>query len=227
MIQEESFRCKGITERLLDFARLGDTQRHAVDLFEIVAGVIDMVCRLGKCHEKHLVLAPGTPVIAHVNPQEIKQIVLNLVTNGLDSVERGGTVTVTVDRHAERARIMVQDDGCGMTREVIEHLFEPFFTRRVGGQGTGLGLAITYRIVEEHQGTIEAASEGPGRGSRFTVRLPLAAGERGEGAGDRGQGTGDGRQETGGRGQEAGKNAGSTDGQGRDGKEADYQHQAA
>jgi signal transduction histidine kinase len=176
MIQEESFRCKGITERLLDFARIGDVERHAVDLYDLVAGVIDMVCRLGKYNEKHLVLADGEPVVAQVNPQEIKQIVLNLVTNGLDSVERGGTVTVAVDRHADRARITVEDDGCGMTREVIEHLFEPFFTRRVGGQGTGLGLAITYRIVEEHQGTIEATSEGPGRGSRFTVRLPLAAG---------------------------------------------------
>jgi signal transduction histidine kinase len=175
MIQEESFRCKGITERLLDFARIGDTQRHSVDLYDVVAGVIDMVCRLGKYHEKHLVLTPGEPVVAHVNPQEMKQIVLNLVTNGLDSVERGGTVTVTVDRHAGAARITVVDNGCGMTREVIDHLFEPFFTRRIGGQGTGLGLAITYRIVEEHQGTIEASSEGTGRGSRFTVRLPLAA----------------------------------------------------
>jgi signal transduction histidine kinase len=175
MIQEESFRCKGITERLLDFARIGDSERHAVDLHELVAGVIDMVCRLGKYHDKHLKLQEGQPVIAYVNPQEIKQIVLNLVTNALDSVERGGKVTLNVDRQRDQARIVVTDDGCGMTQEVIEHLFEPFFTRRVGGQGTGLGLAITYRIVEEHQGTIEATSEGPGRGSRFTVRLPLAA----------------------------------------------------
>jgi signal transduction histidine kinase len=129
----------------------------------------------GKYHDKHLKLQDGQPVIAYVNPQEIKQIVLNLVTNALDSVERGGKVTLNVDRQRDQARIVVTDDGCGMTQEVIEHLFEPFFTRRVGGQGTGLGLAITYRIVEEHQGTIEATSEGPGRGSRFTVRLPLAA----------------------------------------------------
>jgi signal transduction histidine kinase len=175
MIQEESFRCKGITERLLDFARIGDSERHAVDLHELVAGVIDMVGRLGKYHDKHLVLDEGQAVVAHVNPQEIKQIVLNLVTNALDSVERNGTVTLSVDHHENQARIVVRDNGCGMTQEVIDHLFEPFFTRRLGGQGTGLGLAITYRIVEEHQGTIEATSEGPGRGSRFTVRLPLAA----------------------------------------------------
>jgi signal transduction histidine kinase len=59
-----------------------------------------------------------------------------------------------------------------MTEEVIKHLFEPFFTRKRGGQGTGLGLSIVYRIVADHDGQIEAASEGPGRGSQFRVTLP-------------------------------------------------------
>ena len=69
-------------------------------------------------------------------------------------------------------RIVVEDDGCGMSEEVHKHLFEPFFTRRRGGQGTGLGLSITYRIVEEHDGTIEATSAGVGCGSQFVVSLP-------------------------------------------------------
>jgi signal transduction histidine kinase len=60
-----------------------------------------------------------------------------------------------------------------MTEEVRQHLFEPFFTRRRGGQGTGLGLSITYRIVEEHNGQIVPHSDGPGKGSKFTVSLPL------------------------------------------------------
>ena len=59
-----------------------------------------------------------------------------------------------------------------MSEEVLKHLFEPFFTRRRGGQGTGLGLSITYRIVEEHGGEIEAVSDGPGAGSTFGVTLP-------------------------------------------------------
>ena len=69
--------------------------------------------------------------------------------------------------------LVVEDNGCGMTDDVIQHLFEPFFTRRRGGQGTGLGLSITYRIVEEHHGQIVAHSDGLGKGSKFTVTLPL------------------------------------------------------
>ena len=67
------------------------------------------------------------------------------------------------------------DNGCGMEPEVMDRIFEPFFTRRRAGQGTGLGLSICYRIVSDHGGTIEACSPGPGQGATFLVRLPLSA----------------------------------------------------
>jgi signal transduction histidine kinase len=172
MIQREAFRCKQITEKLLDFARRGDCERHATDLRELVESVIDMVQHLGQYQDKRLELLPGLPVVAAVNPQKLKQVVLNLITNGLESLDSGGTVRVAVERDAEVARIVVEDNGCGMAGEVLKHLFEPFFTRRRSGQGTGLGLSITHRIVEEHRGRIEATSDGPGRGSRFVVTLP-------------------------------------------------------
>lgn len=172
MIQREAFRCKQITEKLLDFARMGDSQRHSTDLRDLVEGVIEMVQHLGKYQDKNLELAPGEPVIVEVNAQEIKQVVLNLITNGLESLDSGGTVRVSIDHQAEQARIVVEDNGCGMTEEVRKHLFEPFFTRRHSGQGTGLGLSITYRIVEEHHGQIDVTSDGVGCGSRFVVSLP-------------------------------------------------------
>ncbi|TWU23615.1 ATP-binding protein [Bythopirellula polymerisocia] len=172
MIQREAFRCKQITEKLLDFARMGDSQRVNTDLRELVAGVIDMVQHLGKHKDKHLELAAGPPVIVEINAQEIKQVVLNLITNGLESLDSTGKVNVSVEQTDDWARIVVEDNGCGMSEEVRKHLFEPFFTRRRGGQGTGLGLSITYRIVEEHDGNIEAMSEGAGCGSRFVVSLP-------------------------------------------------------
>ncbi len=173
MIQKEAFRCKQITEKLLDFSRMGDSDRHSTDLRELASGIIEMLCHLGKYQNKNVVLRDGGPVIAEVSPQEIKQVVLNLVTNGLDSVESGGTVTISVSARGSDAQIVVEDNGCGMTDDVVQHLFEPFFTRRRGGQGTGLGLSITYRIVEEHHGQIIAQSGGLGKGSRFIVTLPL------------------------------------------------------
>lgn len=174
-IQDEAFRCKGITEGLLDYSRMGDVQKHDADLTELIQGVIDMVQHLGKYREKKVEFASAGPVIAAVNAQEIKQVVLNLITNALDSLEPGGTVALELRQLGDVAELVVQDDGCGMTEEVLQHLFEPFFTRRRGGQGIGLGLSITYRIVQDHGGEIVPSSRGPGCGSEFRVTLPLMA----------------------------------------------------
>ena len=172
-IQDEAFRCKGITDQLLDFSRLGERQIHATEMRELVSGVIDMVQHLGKYRNKQLLFICKQPVVATVNSQEIKQVVLNLITNALDSIEPGGTVTIELTQANQQLELSVQDTGCGMSQEVQQQLFEPFFTRRRDGQGTGLGLSITYRIVTDHGGEVTGTSDGPGKGSRFQVTLPL------------------------------------------------------
>jgi signal transduction histidine kinase len=174
MIQTEAFRCKEITEKLLDFSRMGDVQHQTTDLRELIQGVIEMVRHLGKYQQKQIDFPQGAPIFASTNPQEIKQVVLNLITNALDSVDPGGTLVIELDSTGGFAEMTFTDNGCGMTDEVLEHLFEPFFTRKRGGQGTGLGLSIVYRIVADHGGQIDAASAGPGQGSQFRVTLPLA-----------------------------------------------------
>jgi signal transduction histidine kinase len=174
-IQDEAFRCKGITERLLDFSRLGDVQKQDIDLRDLIQGVIDMVKHLGKYRNKHIEFNDPEYVVAAVNVQELKQVILNLVTNALDSLDPGGSVWITLKRNGTWAELVVRDNGCGMNEEVLRHLFEPFFTRRRDGSGTGLGLSITYRIVTDHGGTIEPSTEGPGKGSRMRVLLPLVA----------------------------------------------------
>ena len=177
-IQEEAFRCKGITDSLLDFSRLGEMEKQPTDLGELIHGVIEMVQHLGKYRRKTITFSGNQRVEAAVNPQEIKQVVLNLITNALDSLEEDGAVSVELRTRGSQAEIRVTDNGCGMTAEVLKHLFEPFFTRRRDGQGTGLGLSITYQIIADHGGTIEPASAGPGHGSTFTITLPLVYHEK-------------------------------------------------
>jgi two-component system, NtrC family, sensor kinase len=174
-IQDEAFRCKGITGGLLDFSRLGDAKKVPTQLQELIQSVIDMVRTLGKYRRRKIEFEPGKPLTIAVNPQEMKQVVLNLITNALDSMDDGGTVRVSLTSTTQQVALVVRDDGCGMSEEVMQHLFEPFYTRRRDGQGTGLGLSITYRIIEEHGGRIEPFSEGPGKGSTFTITLPLKA----------------------------------------------------
>lgn len=177
-IQDEAFRCKGITGGLLDFSRLGDAKKVPTQLQELIQSVIDMVRTLGKYRRRKIEFEPGKPLVVAVNPQEMKQVILNLITNSLDSMDDGGTVRISLSSTAQQVSLVVRDDGCGMTEEVLQHLFEPFYTRRRDGQGTGLGLSITYRIIEEHGGRIEPLSEGPGKGSTFTITLPLKAHEQ-------------------------------------------------
>ncbi|MCS7305731.1 MAG: ATP-binding protein [Thermoguttaceae bacterium] len=173
MIQREAFRCKEITEKLLDFSRTGPVRRQQTDLAELVQSVIEMVRHLGRYQGKQIRFEARAPVLVWVNPQEIKQVVLNLLTNALDSIDPGGWVEIRLEAKNGWAEICVVDNGCGMTPEVLSHIFEPFFTQKRSGQGTGLGLSISYRIIADHGGEIEAHSDGPGQGATFRVRLPM------------------------------------------------------
>jgi signal transduction histidine kinase len=132
-----------------------------------------MVGRIGKYQRNRVEFRSEETVTVPINAQEIKQVVLNLLTNALDSLNDDGTVRIELAVRENFAELTVIDNGCGMEPEVLKHIFEPFFTRRRGGQGTGLGLSISYRIISDHGGTIEGTSDGAGQGATFRVRLPL------------------------------------------------------
>ena len=173
MIQKEAFRCKKITEKLLEFSRGGERRREPTDLVELVQAVLDMVQLLKNGKGKQIILRTPSRLEAWVNAQEINSVVLNLVVNALDSMDDGGTLTITLTQRDDQAELGFADTGCGMTPEVLENIFEPFFTRSRTGKGTGLGLSISHRVISQHGGEIEAASAGVNQGSTFTVRLPL------------------------------------------------------
>ncbi len=178
MMQSESFRCREITDGLLNFARGKDDVREMIDLVTVVNEVLAMISHLPKHREKTIEFRPESECVVEVNAAEIKQVVLNLVSNGLEAMEPGGRLSIRLIQRTDLVLLEFRDEGCGMTPEVQSQVFEPFFTQRQDGQGTGLGLSISHRIVQQHRGTICAKSEGPGCGSTFTVSLPRRAEQR-------------------------------------------------
>jgi len=112
----------------------------------------------------------GPPVVADVDPRRIQQVLVNLTKNALQATSNGA-VTVEVEDRGDTVALVVHDTGSGMPPDVLEKLFQPFFTTKPKEQGTGLGLAFAKSVVSAHGGTIDVASE-LGQGTTFTVVLP-------------------------------------------------------
>jgi signal transduction histidine kinase len=177
VILDESFRCKEITSRLLSLSRGGSNLRQPIALDDVARQVVTLTRGLRQFRDRSVSVAEssGGDLTVVANLTEIKQVLLNLTVNALEAVSpAGGEVRVKVSRAGEWIEVSVQDNGKGMSSEMLDQVFEPFFTakRGAGEPGTGLGLSITHAIVEAHGGEIRAESAGPGLGSRFTVRLP-------------------------------------------------------
>ncbi len=174
-IQQEAFRCKAITQRLLEFSRGGEHYRENADISAIIESVLEMVRHLPNAKGKTIDFHQTGTIHAWANGQEIKSVVLNLVVNALDSMDDTGSLKIALTQKGQMAEMVFTDTGCGMDGEVLENLFEPFFTRSRTGKGTGLGLSISHRIITQHGGEVEASSPGRNKGSTFIVRLPQQA----------------------------------------------------
>jgi PAS domain S-box-containing protein len=108
-----------------------------------------------------------------MNPTEMEQVFINLLNNAIDASNRGGRIRLRAEASESTVNVSVQDQGCGMSSEEVQRMFDPFFTRTRGKGGTGLGLSVTHAIVQAHHGTISVVSQ-PGRGTTVKVELPLA-----------------------------------------------------
>ncbi|MFI5379043.1 MAG: sensor histidine kinase [Tepidisphaerales bacterium] len=177
VIAEEAFRCKAIVEKLLSLARPGDEARRPLSLPLLARSVIDSLAALQQHRGRDLRFdaPPGDAMHVLACEGEIKQVILNLLINAIEATDAGtGRIAVSLRRDEDEIELAVSDNGKGMTPDVLERIFEPFFTTRrgAGRPGTGLGLSISHAIVTAHGGQIAAASDGPGKGSRFVLRLP-------------------------------------------------------
>jgi two-component system NtrC family sensor kinase len=177
LIQQTGLEIKEIVRALLDFARENAEDRHVVPLEDVVQATVDLVRRTNAHKGVELVDvydASGAPVCA--SPNQLKQIFLNLIANARQAMPNGGTVKVDVRQEGSWVIASVTDDGPGIGPAILERIFEPFFTTKRLTGGTGLGLSVSLGIAEAHGGSLTASSE-PGRGSTFTLRLPVSAEE--------------------------------------------------
>ncbi len=187
-IREAGERSSHIVSNMLEFSHSGKRARDSFDLVRVVEHSLELSRKTLEVftesgRETPIIetdLEAGIPAIAG-SGAEIQQVVLNLIRNAVQafaSEEYGAPlepkISLRIHRQRNTATLEIEDNGPGMKEEVRRHIFEPFFTTKEVGQGTGLGLSVSYFIVTEHLGgTIEVDSV-PGKGTRFTIRLPLS-----------------------------------------------------
>jgi len=167
-----------LVSEILDFAQEYRLERHTCKLGGILAAVEDCTRPWAEEHQVTVMFKPSAlGVEVYCDPLRLRQVLVNLMMNGIQSTGKGGYVRLSAERHSEcrdagneeGVQIEVCDDGSGIPSDQLDRIFNPFFTTR--STGTGLGLAIVHRIVEAHGGTINASNCREG-GARFVVRLP-------------------------------------------------------
>ena len=173
-IIKECLRCRDIVQTLLTFSRPTASSLGHVNLNQCVTDTLFIL----KHHFKEVHDLTVTTELKEDIPgimgdeSQLKQVIINLLTNALDATSNGGTILIKtlVDDH-NRVELVIADSGCGIPREVQDKLFEPFFTTKPVGKGIGIGLSTCYSIVKNHHGEISVTST-VGKGSAFRVTLP-------------------------------------------------------
>jgi signal transduction histidine kinase len=176
ILVKEADRLNRVVEDFLNLARPLQVDRATCDIMAELKEVVTLVSgEAGSCGVS-LIVTPAELPPVRGDREKLRQVFLNLILNGIQATGRGGTMTITASRASDSdgpipfIDISFSDTGGGMEPEVLERIFEPFYTTKEGG--TGLGLPITQKIVESHGGRIEVESR-KGTGTVFRVRLPL------------------------------------------------------
>lgn len=169
-------RASAVTQRLLAFARQQTLQPRSTDVNALVTSLLDLVeYSVGAGIEVLSDLNPSLEPIM-VDPVQLENAILNLVFNSRDAMPDGGAIVIRTwseaSANGRQLCLLVEDDGHGMTPEVLARTFEPFFTTKEKGRGTGLGLSMVYGFIKQSGGEIAIESE-PGNGTRVIIRLPV------------------------------------------------------
>ena len=161
---------KGLVDEFSQFARMPSPRTVPTDLTQLIGDSLSLYSGLFADVTIVQSFAPGVPLV-RIDPEQIRRVVINLVDNAIEAIERRGRIVVEtqLDDGNRVVRVIVADDGPGIPPGEREKLFLPYYSTK--GRGSGLGLAIVRRIIAEHGGSIEAGENTP-RGTRFTIELP-------------------------------------------------------
>src|SRR2546427_405693 len=184
LIQEEASRARDIVRDLLQFSRQRDFSPESTDVNIVLEQVIAMVRRQGALNaitveERY---AEDLPAV-EVDVSRIKQVFLNIINNAVYVMPNGGALTIRTETANGGVKIAFEDSGPGIAPEHRDRIFAPFFTTKPEVSGTGLGLSVSLGIVQSHGGTIEVETE-VGRGSTFTISLPMRLEDESAGGAD-------------------------------------------
>jgi signal transduction histidine kinase/iron only hydrogenase large subunit-like protein len=177
MIVNEANRCRSIMRGLLDFARQSRVVKTPTDLGLIARDLADsMNMKLGESAIRvRAEVQDGMPRVS-ADGEQIRQMLVNLVQNGIDAINGAGggevVVSVGLSESGDLAVLRVRDTGSGMPQETLKDIFTPFYTTKQLGKGSGMGLSIVYGVVKMHAGDITVDSE-VGKGTTFHVRIPV------------------------------------------------------
>jgi two-component system NtrC family sensor kinase len=172
-IQQSVDRTRGITHRMLGFARRMEPHQDTFDVNDVVAETLSFIEREASFRGVELIrdLDSELPMIKSDRSQ-LQQVLLNLANNALDAVADGGRILVSSRSDGDDVVLTVEDNGCGIPSELHDRIFDPFFTTKAPGEGTGLGLSVCHTIVKGLEGRLTFEST-PNLGTVFKVRLPL------------------------------------------------------
>ncbi|MGD8268959.1 MAG: response regulator [Desulfobacterales bacterium] len=171
-IESSVKRARRITHQLLSFSRQADSMAKEFNLSELAVEVVELTRKIASEIQAEVIAACEVKDMRlWSDPYQVRQVLINLVTNGLQAAAPGGTVELIITGNEADAIAVVRDNGPGIPPENLERIFEPFFTTKPPGEGTGLGLSVSRGIIEKLGGRIEVESK-LGAGAVFKVVLP-------------------------------------------------------
>jgi len=171
-IQAHVDRTRGITHRMLGFARRMEPHQDTFNANDVATEALSFIEREASFRQVELVreFDVDLPMIKSDRAQ-LQQVVLNLLNNALDAVAEGGRITVTTRATDDALEVSIEDNGSGIDPEIQDRIFDPFFTTKAPGEGSGLGLSICHTIMKGLGGSLTFDS-APGEGTVFVIRLP-------------------------------------------------------